>query len=143
MNSARIRTALAHEVAMRARTHARTIVAVLGLASPALAQQAALTKVEVFPPDVNLATARDRQSLVVQATYADGITRDVTREASLTLANPALVRRDGNTFYPVADGATELSVAFAGRAVTIPVKVALAADDPALSPADPPDWRAP
>ena len=63
-----------------------------------------LAKLEVFPPDVNLTTARDRQSLVVQATYADGITRDVTAEATLTLANPALVRRDGHTFYPVADG---------------------------------------
>ena len=34
-----------------------------------------------LPARLNLSTARDRQSFVVQATYADGITRDVTAEA--------------------------------------------------------------
>ena len=49
-----------------------------------LAGEAALSKVEVFPNDINLTTARDRQSVVVQATYTDGITRDVTGQATLT-----------------------------------------------------------
>ena len=48
-----------------------------------------LAKVEVFPPDVTLATNRGRQVFVVQATFADGLTRDVTAEAKSTLANPA------------------------------------------------------
>ncbi len=47
-----------------------------------------------------MTTARDRQSIVVQATFADGITRDVTKEAALTLADPKLVRRAGAIFYP-------------------------------------------
>ena len=47
-----------------------------------------LTTLEVFPPDVNLDTARDRQSFVVQATYADGITRDVTAEAKVAARQP-------------------------------------------------------
>src|SRR5262249_45596113 len=80
-------------------------------------------KLEVFPPAVNLATARARQSVVAQATYADGITRDVTAQATLTVANPGLVRRDRATFYPVAEGATTLTVAFGGRTVTLPLKV--------------------
>ena len=50
----------------------------LGLAGPVLAQKAEITKLDVFPPAVNLTSARDRQAVVVQATYADGITRDVT-----------------------------------------------------------------
>ena len=90
------------------------------------APTAGLEAIEVFPPEINLTTARDRQSIVVQATYADGITRDVTREASITPANPALLKRDGATFYPVADGATTLAVAFGGQTVTVPVKVAQA-----------------
>src|SRR3954464_9937316 len=93
----------------------------LGPAPPLLAGEAALTRVEVFPNEVSLTTARDRQSLVVQATYADGITRDVTAEAAMTPANPALVRRDGFVLHPVADGETTLDVAFGGRSIPVPV----------------------
>ena len=70
---------------MTVRPFARKLVAALaafGLAGHASAQQAALAKLEVFPPDINLSTARDRQSVVVQATFADGITRDVTARRS-------------------------------------------------------------
>src|ERR1041385_6941253 len=38
--------------------------------------------VKVFPPEVNLKTQQDRQSIVVQAIYPDGVTRDVTTQAS-------------------------------------------------------------
>ncbi|HEX3870990.1 MAG TPA: hypothetical protein VHV77_11165, partial [Pirellulales bacterium] len=37
-----------------------------------------LVKLEVFPPDVNLATAGDRQAFIVTVTRADEITLDVT-----------------------------------------------------------------
>jgi hypothetical protein len=92
-----------------------------------------LSKIEVSPPDINLNTSRDRQSFTVQATYADGITRDVTAEAKLTFANPALVKLDKNTVYPVGDGATELKVEFGGQAVTVPVQVKDAATDRPIS----------
>ena len=56
--------------------------------------------------------------MVVQATYADGITRDVTAEADdRPSADPKLVRRDGATFYPAADGETTLAVGFGGQSV--------------------------
>ena len=53
-----------------------------------------LTDLTISPSEVRLATKRDRQSLVVQAAYADGVTRDakacafsasvpVTRHSSL------------------------------------------------------------
>ena len=87
----------------------------------------------VFPAEIQLTTARDRQSIVVQATFADGITRDVTKEATLTLADPKLVRRVGAIFYPAADGATTLAVAYGGKTVTVPVKVAQATVQPPLS----------
>jgi hypothetical protein len=38
-------------------------------------------KINVYPADVQLTTVRDRQSLIIQAEYADGITRDVTAES--------------------------------------------------------------
>ncbi|MFO1006428.1 MAG: DUF1549 and DUF1553 domain-containing protein [Planctomycetaceae bacterium] len=82
-----------------------------------------LAELRVTPPDVNLATALDRQGIVVQAVFTDGITRDVTDQATWTLANPALVRRDGNTLHPVADGTTELKIEYNGQSKTLPVKV--------------------
>src|SRR4249920_1802039 len=87
------------------------------------AAQSPLTSLEVFPPDVNLETSRDRQSFVVQAWFADGLSRDVTAEAKATLANPMLARVDGNVVHPIADGSTELAVEWGGKAVKVPVKV--------------------
>jgi len=80
-------------------------------------------EIRVFPPDVQLTTARDRQSLIVQARYANGLTRDVTTEAKFALANAALARMDQATLYPIADGSTQLSVECAGLKVTLPVTV--------------------
>ena len=106
---------------------------ILGATPAASAADPAPARVDVYPPDVNLATARDRQSIVVQATYADGITRDVTALASMTAANPALIRREGATLLPVADGETTLDVAFEGVSVKVPVKVTQATATPTLS----------
>ncbi len=116
---------------------ASTLLAFLALGGSASTTRAegvaALAKVEVFPGEVQLTTARDRQSLVVQATYADGITRDVTARATITPADPAPVRVDRATVYPVADGETTLAVAFEGRTIPVAVKVARAAERPPLS----------
>jgi len=94
---------------------------------------ALLTTLEVFPSEIQLTTARDRQSIVVQAIYDDGITRDVTKDATLQLADPKLVRRAGAIFFPAADGATTVTASFGGKSVTLPVKVASAAVIPPLS----------
>ena len=92
-----------------------------------------VTKLEVFPADLNLSFSSDRQSIVAQATFSDGITKDVTAEAAVTVANPALLRREGAIFYPAADGDTTVAVAFAGQTVTIPVKVTQAKFEPPIS----------
>ncbi len=99
-----------------------TIALVLSFGDAAFGQ-AALTRLDFFPPDINLNTSRDRQSFLVHATFADGITRDVTDQAKLTFANPALVKLDKNVVHPVADGATELAVDFGGQTVKVPVVV--------------------
>jgi len=94
---------------------------------------AGLTTLEVFPPDVSLNTLRDRQSFVVQATYADGITRDVTAECKVSLANPALVKLDKNVLTPAADGATDMKVEFGGKTVMVKVNVKDATADRPIS----------
>jgi len=77
----------------------------------------------VYPTNVNLTTSRDRQSMVVQAVYADGLTRDVTSEASFALANKALVKIEAGILAPLADGKTELQVKYRGKQVALPVSV--------------------
>ncbi|MBN9123085.1 MAG: DUF1549 domain-containing protein [Planctomycetes bacterium] len=99
----------------------------------ALGGETRAQQIAVYPPDINLETNRDRQSFVVQLTQPDGITRDVTAQAQVTFANPALVKLDKFTVFPIADGATEMSVAFNGQTVKIPVKVVKAKEDRAIS----------
>ncbi|HXD89247.1 MAG TPA: DUF1549 and DUF1553 domain-containing protein [Urbifossiella sp.] len=109
----------------------RSLLAALALcvsANLALAQ-----KVAVYPPDINLETARDRQSFVVQLTQADGITRDITDQAKIAFANPALAKLDKFTVLPLADGITTMTVAAAGQTIAVPVKVTQAKSDGLIS----------
>ncbi|MDP1797822.1 MAG: DUF1549 and DUF1553 domain-containing protein [Planctomycetaceae bacterium] len=115
------------------RTVSRTLTTLACLGGLSAASAADLQKLVVFPADVNLTTAQDRQLLAIQAVYSDGITRDVGKEAAITVANPALVRRDGQTYYPVADGQTELKVEFGGQMIVVPVKVERATEVRAIS----------
>src|SRR5262249_24152099 len=96
-------------------------------AAIASAQEAAVEAPRGLPPNVTLLTSKERQLVVVQAVYGDGITRDVSGQANWTLANPALVRRDGNTLWPAADGETQLTIEFGGKSLVVPVKVEKAA----------------
>jgi hypothetical protein len=87
----------------------------------------------VYPPDVRLTTARDRASFVVQFTEPNGLTRDVTAEATITFADPGLVRRDGHHLTPAADGQTAMTVTYGGKTVTAPVTVKQARADRPVS----------
>ena len=91
------------------------------------------SKLEIFPPDFQLSSTRDGQLMVIQATYSDGVTRDVTGESQITLSNPALVRQEGHVFWPAADGETTLSATFRGQTVSVPVKVTNSQISPPLS----------
>ncbi len=116
---------------------ARIVGAIVGvsfaLCAVAFAADPAPSRVEVFPDHVELTTHRDSQSLVVQAIYADGVTRDVTAEARFTFADPSLVKFDGNVARAAKDGKTQLTVEFAGNTVALPVSVSHAADDRPIS----------
>src|SRR3954466_5740447 len=97
------------------------------------AAQSPPTALECAPPDTTREGSRDRQSFVVQAWFADGLSRDVTAEAKVAVANPMMSRLEGNVVYPVADGTTELSVEWGGKSVKVPVKVTNAALDRQIS----------
>ena len=94
-----------------------------GSAFLALFDRADVTDLHVFPSDVHLGAKQDRQSVVVQAVYSDGATRDVTSAASFSVGNKSLVRLEKETLYPMADGKTELQVKFSGKALKLPITI--------------------
>lgn len=113
-------------------------VALIALSILAGTQSAAVadtvvSKVEVFPPNVELSTSRDSQRLVVVGTRADGVTLDLTNQAQLKAANAALVRFEGPVALPAADGETTIDVTCNGQTVQVPVVVRDAAVDRPIS----------
>lgn len=92
-----------------------------------------LASVAVYPAEFTLQTNRARQSFVVQATYADGITRDVTAEAVCKPLQPDIVRLEKNTVYPQKDGKTDVAIEFGGKKVAVPVTVKDAGADRPIS----------
>jgi hypothetical protein len=90
-----------------------------------------ITKLDVYPPDINLATKADLQRYVVVATRDDGVTLDVTAQSAVKLVDSGLCRHEKNVLYPQADGQTTLEVEYQGlkAAATVAVKDA-AADRP-------------
>lgn len=94
-----------------------------GSLTGAFAEEPLPSKLHVFPADVQLKTLRDRQMVIVQAEYPNGLTRDVTTEAKFTVANPEFVKFENSTLYPTADGKTEMTVEFGGHAVKLPVDI--------------------
>ncbi len=97
------------------------------------ARKAPLSDLQCYPSQITLTSAKARQPLVVQATYADGVTRDVTPKAKFTLANPRLANLTHAVLSPLSEGRTELRVAFAGRSLVVPVSVTGATVQPPLS----------
>ncbi|MDX1946718.1 MAG: DUF1549 and DUF1553 domain-containing protein [Pirellulaceae bacterium] len=106
------------------------LLALVLLAGTALAEPK-LVSVNVYPPDINLATKLDLQRFIVVATRDDGVTLDVTAQAAIKLLDPKLAKLDKNCLYPQADGQTTLEIEYQGfkTAATVAVKDS-AADRP-------------
>ncbi len=96
-------------------------------------RKAKLTQLQCYPPEIKLNSATARQEIVVQAVYADGVTRDVTARARFKLANPQLARVAQAVVSPLTNGETELRVTFGGRSQIIPVSVIAATVAPPIS----------
>jgi hypothetical protein len=93
-------------------------------------------ELKVFPSTVELTTKRDRQLLAVQAIYPDGITRDVTAEATYAFAGnekQPVAKFENFTLLPVADGTTELKITFSGKTLAVPIKINKANDERPIS----------
>ncbi|MFP6768539.1 MAG: DUF1549 domain-containing protein, partial [Planctomycetaceae bacterium] len=110
-----------------------TCALLLGFATSAIAADSPLTSVIVYPTSVKLTTKRDRQALIVQASFANGLTRDVTGEAKFALADAKSASLAGSVLTPKADGKSELTVTFGGKVVKVPVEVEKAGEDRPIS----------
>lgn len=95
--------------------------------------EAKIAELRVYPENVKLETSADRQLIVVQIVRDDGVTRDVSGEAKLSLVDGAIAKLNATTLVPHADGKTELRVEFGGQTKLIPVEVTKAADARAVS----------
>jgi Protein of unknown function (DUF1549)/Protein of unknown function (DUF1553)/Bacterial Ig-like domain (group 2) len=102
-------------------------------APPAAPANHAFKALHVYPAEIALSTARDVQTVVVQAEYADGITRDVTDKATWKIDHENFVVREGNKFVPKADGDAKLTVTFETANIDVPINVKQAAVDPPIS----------
>lgn len=96
-----------------------------------LAQEKTVREINVFPPAVQLDSARDFQTIIVQATREDSVTEDVTGSAKMAFQNPecaVLERIDGGDatslrLTPKQDGDTVLVVTYEGHQFELPVSV--------------------
>lgn len=104
--------------------HSRVL---LGLTVAALLPVAARADspagLRVFPASVELRGKDDRQSIVVQLVNAEGVTTDVTSQATLQLTNPALADIARAMLTPRQDGSARLLVEHGEWKAEIPVVV--------------------
>jgi hypothetical protein len=111
----------------------RYIACLALIISSTVISAAELTEIIAYPSDISLYNARDRQTITVQALFADGVTRDVTAEATITVTDKNLIKLEGTTLAPTADGETTVSVAFGGKTLSLPAVVKDSAVTPELS----------
>ncbi len=118
---------------------ALTIIAFrLALAAHTLAHTSApsahaIKALRVYPSQISLTSARDSQSVIVQAEYANGITGDLTDKAIWKLDSDNHVMRNANRFQPKSDGDSKLTVTYESSSVDVPISVKHAAVDPPIS----------
>jgi 1,2-phenylacetyl-CoA epoxidase PaaB subunit len=99
---------------------ALTTIALIGTATFAADKP---TSIAAYPQTIRLENRLDRHTIVVQATYPDGTTMDVTAKSKLTLADPAAAKLTGVTLTPLKKGKTTLAIEFGGHKTKINVEV--------------------
>jgi hypothetical protein len=89
--------------------------------------------ISVYPNSISLSSKLDRQSLIVQLAWSHGITSDVTDKVIWQIADANLVRVDGTTVLPIADGDTTIKLTYDQFTLDIPVSIRNATVEPPIS----------
>ncbi|WP_417394453.1 DUF1549 domain-containing protein [Gimesia chilikensis] len=92
-----------------------------------------MVQLNVYPQDIQLTTSRDRQSVIGQAVYDNGLTEDVTTKLQFKPAKEGIVRIENNMIYPASDGETDVVASFGGASVKLHSKVTKAKEDRPIS----------
>ena len=79
-------------------------------------------KLLVYPEQINLSSKNDRQHIVAQLLFDDGVTKDVTGEVEVSVES-RLLSIDGTRLQAKADGETKLTVSFEGFSIELPVRI--------------------
>jgi len=107
-------------------TRLLTALFALGLlAGPAAADSPKpVAAITAYPTALKLRGADDAPQLIVTGKRADGREFDLTATTTYSISDPAVVRvaADGRVF-PLANGTTEVTAMFEGKAVKVPVTV--------------------
>jgi Protein of unknown function (DUF1549)/Protein of unknown function (DUF1553) len=104
---------------------------ILSLLVSAAAYPAGLT---VYPEKIQLDNARDPHRLVAVQFREDGVTRDVTSEAKITIEPATLAQwTDTRRLKPLVDGEGTVRVEYDGQTVTLPLSVKQSKNDPPIS----------
>ena len=98
---------------------------------PGLLQAAPV--LDVFPADAHLRHKLDTQSFVVRVIQDNGIHRDITSEAKLSLEDASKAGIDKNVLSPKAAGTTNLKIEWKGISKTVPVTVERPEVEPPVS----------
>ena len=99
----------------------------------ACAEETTWTALHVYPPSINLTGSRDYQSFIAVARRDDGVTLDVTEEATWQVDDADLVQREEFRLSPRKDGTTRLSANWEGLQATSDVMVAEATSSNPIS----------
>ena len=116
----------------RFTTFSLSLIAMMLLTGSVNAQNE-LSEINVYPENINLSNARDNQRILVQARFANGLTEDVTEQATITVGDANVVTLSGSEVFPKADGETQVTVAFGGKQIVLPTVVKDSTANPALS----------
>ncbi len=84
----------------------------------------------VYPAEISLSSARDRQRVLVMTAAAGGVSGDRSEAAAFEIADSSVARLDGAEVVPVAAGETSLWVYALGQVQEVPITVT----DPDQSP---------
>ena len=87
----------------------------------ATTQPAAVTSLAIYPPALKLEHQADHHRFVVMAMFADGVTRDVTDEATVSIDPPTVATAQDGVLVPASAGNAQLTAEWSGRQTSAPV----------------------
>ncbi len=102
-----------------------TLLALTSYATVSLAAESPITAITAYPAKLALVGVEDAPQLIVTGRRADGREIDLTGAATYAVSNAKVARVEATgRVFPVANGTAEITIAFAGKEVKVPITAA-------------------